>query len=111
MGDFNKDITLQSFVCPGCDEDTANTDLCDECRLRLREIKEKTDLAIIKLEPEAKEIIALVMKSQSTKDGYGRVMQILDGFPKGAQRLILAAMVRYGYPEDTAMQIGEIMGL
>jgi len=31
MSDKNKDITLKSFVCNKCQDDTANNDLCDEC--------------------------------------------------------------------------------
>lgn len=72
---------------------------------------EKLALAIKMFAPEAKEVVEMAMKDLSTKDGYGKVMQIISPFPKDMQKLFLAAMIQQGYPVSTAQYLTEILGL
>jgi hypothetical protein len=68
--------------------------------------------AIEKIRPVAKELIAEIEKTPATtKDHYGEVMGFLSNLgSKKIGQLFLAAMVREGYPKDTASQLTTLMG-
>jgi hypothetical protein len=81
------------------------------------EQKELMNKVIEDLRPEAREYVKSIMgdKFKTTKDNYGKVMGFLSSLSekagtKTAAILFLAAMVREGYPKDTASQLGNIMG-
>jgi hypothetical protein len=74
----------------------------------------KFNQAVDIIRPEAKELVSTLQwdaDSQTTKDGYGRVMQFLAGLPGAIQVTFLRAMVDAGYPADTAAQLAEIQGI
>lgn len=60
----------------------------------------------------AKDVIEVAKADPTTKDGYGAVLRFVThpkvNAPTG--RLILMAMVKQGYPSDTANSVARIAG-
>lgn len=72
------------------------------------------DKFIDALRPEAKELVDSVLSATmiTTKDNYGAVMSFLGKLDNQiTQKVFLWAMVKEGYPADTAIQIASLMGL
>ena len=67
--------------------------------------------AVDYLQPEAEEYVGMIKDEPIplTKDNYGKVMAFLSGLGE-AGWIFLIAMVRAGYPADTAEQLARIMG-
>ena len=67
--------------------------------------------AIDSLRPEAKEFVESIMKDKfkTTKDNYGKVLAFVSPLGKNGAMYFLAAMVREGYPKDTAVQISQML--
>jgi hypothetical protein len=67
--------------------------------------------AVDSLRPEAKEFVEKIMndKLKTTKDNYGRVLAFLSSFNKAESMFFLAAMIREGYPKETAIQISQML--
>lgn len=66
--------------------------------------------------PEARELVREALTGESlysltTKDGYGYVLGALTGLEPALQGIVLTAMVREGYPMDSAGAIAQILGL
>jgi len=66
------------------------------------------------IRPEAKDLVRELLddKMKTTKDNYGKLMAILSGktFPsKLVAQLFLAAMVKEGYPKDTANTVNDLI--
>lgn len=70
------------------------------------------DEAIEYLMPEAQEYVEMLagIRWSTTKDNYGRVLEILSRLQGDTAPLFLIALVRAGYPSDTAHQIVQLMG-
>lgn len=74
--------------------------------------KKVFDLAVELLLPEAETLKGLAEKNITTKDGYGTVLQFVSGMKsKGAQRVMLKALERVGYPYDTLQSVKEILAI
>lgn len=76
------------------------------------ERKKKFEEVVELLRPDAKEFVMNVMGNQvkTTKDNYGHVMGFLSQLKPPMGQLFLMAMVKEGYPKNTADQIKQIMG-
>jgi len=76
------------------------------------ERKKKFEEVVELLRPDAKEFVMNVMGNQvkTTKDNYGHVMGFLGQLKPPMGQLFLMAMVKEGYPKNTADQIKQIMG-
>ena len=78
------------------------------------EEKQKLLNAIELLRAVAKALVQLVMSEPlETKDNYAKVLAFMSGMEasKLKQQLFLLAMIKEGYPKDTAMEIANILGL
>jgi len=67
------------------------------------------------LRPDAKEHVKELMADpyKTTKDNYAKVMALVSALEKdnkGTGQLFLVAMVKEGYPKQTADQIRSILG-
>ena len=65
--------------------------------------------------PEAREIVQEALNgrslyAQTTKDGYGLVLGLLSKLDPTMQYILLAAMVREGYPAETARDLAASLG-
>lgn len=59
------------------------------------------------LRPEAREAVEACKKNVTTKDGYGSALAILSTMGQ-YKKVFVEAMVREGYPADTAKTLLEI---
>jgi len=73
--------------------------------------QEAIQKAVEALRPEAKLVVAELMNDpyKTTKDNYGKAMAYLTALGKYGP-LLLAAMVKEGYPKITADQLKQLMG-
>ena len=72
------------------------------------------DKAVESVRPEAKEFVDILLKDpmKTTKDNYGKAMAFLSRIEnKTTQKVFILAMVKEGYPVDTAIQLTSLMGL
>jgi hypothetical protein len=77
------------------------------------EQKERFEKAVEMLRPDAKEFTETMLNDpiKTTQNNYGRVMAFLSGIKSPAMaQLFLIAMVREGYPKQTADTLRQIMG-
>ncbi len=69
-------------------------------------VEQMIDAAVDVVRPEAREFVAILSKGiKTTKDNYGRVLALLSKLEGETAPLFLIAMVREGYPADTADQL------
>ena len=59
---------------------------------------------------EVEGLLALCQMDVLTKDGYGTVLRFLSKLSPVQGKLILLALVKKGYPRETAQKIWRIMG-
>lgn len=85
---------------------------------RLEQIKmgeailDRVDAAVDVLREDAAEYVRTLdeVRIKTTKDSYGRVMELLTRLDGEAAPLFLIAMVREGYPLATAEQLATLYG-
>lgn len=74
--------------------------------------KKTFDYCVELLLPEAETLKELAEKNLTTKDGYGTILQFVSNMKgKEPQRIMLKALERVGYPNDTLQNVREILAI
>jgi hypothetical protein len=72
----------------------------------------KLSAAIDSLKEEAIELIGLAKQDKTTRDGYGVILSFMGRLESdNMKKLLLVALARNGYPIETTLELGNILGL